>query len=1086
MVIRLVPIFILWVFLMLLGCTPKAAAADRAVTLHWGTHEGLPHTVIKAIVQTPDGCLWVGTQEGLSRFDGDHFTTFTTRNAPELVSNNIYDLKLDGHGTLWIHTNRAVSCYRRGVFTDMSAYLPRSERIVKTWIGRDGKFYAAGTQLYRDDNGLLVPFKGYEAIKEWRDGCQAAPDGTVWLGTDHGSLYQFQNGKVRLVAGAKQLGAGNVNLDCDTRGTVWLTSAKGFFRLSKGRLQTVPAHGSTANFAHAGGNDTGSPAIVCDGEDNVWACDGTTLFQYQQGIFVSLNQTPGAPAVCSRIGTDADGHFFALGPPPVQPAPRKDAIALYYYETGRFIPQIIPSGMLPLWAFPVCVDRDQNLWAGTLNGLELHHPALARTYTAQDGLPAGSVGTLAATNDSAVWMGTSGTGLWRFVNGHFQAVMAPETNHTHVSSLMHDTQGALWAGISSKEVYRVGGKPWTNIRKICQLLAKGSPVISSVVWGPKGEWAASTSAGLVHLVDGRYVFTDTCQNPVLQGTQNRLFIDRQDKVWALGPIGFACFDGDHVTNYGADQGLEKVPAIAVCEASDGTLWFGLWGGGLARVKDGRMTVITYRDGLYSDMVYGIVEDSYDSLWLGTGRGICRIALHDLNRFAEGFSKTIPTRPYGSADGADGGEVIPALNSSVCKDKYGRLWFSCAHGLVEIDPRPLTPTTLPVLVEDITVDDASYAQTRIVEAPPGEGQIAIQYSAVDFTAPDQVQFRYQLEGYDNKWIAAGNRRSAFYTKLPPGTYSLLLQATDTDGHWNTPPTRVTLTLKPHFYQTLWFVIGRDAAAVLLLLAAIGLRLRQIKRHTQVLEQKVAERTELLEQAHEEVLAQNDELQNMQVELEVQNEELSKAQETLALQYEEVQQFKEDLRLKNIILEAANSRLADLATIDGLTGLKNHRAFQERLEQEWTEASRYQIPFSVLLLDVDQFKHYNDTFGHLAGDNVLRQVGQILQDCARDTDFVARYGGEEFVVILPHTDVAGACVLAERYHGAIADAHWPHRAVTISIGASARTPLTPSQAVLLDQADQALYESKEQGRNRVARWVDQSAAGDRREMAGILSA
>lgn len=152
-----------------------------------------------------------------------------------------------------------------------------------------------------------------------------------------------------------------------------------------------------------------------------------------------------------------------------------------------------------------------------------------------------------------------------------------------------------------------------------------------------------------------------------------------------------------------------------------------------------------------------------------------------------------------------------------------------------------------------------------------------------------------------------------------------------------------------------------------------------------------------------------------------------------------------------------------------GLRNHRSFQERLEQEWVSAVRYQTPLSVLLMDVDQFKQYNDAYGHPAGDEVLRQVGQTLQGCARDSDFVARYGGEEFVVILPHTDVAGACALAERYRAAIAEADWPLRPITISIGTAGLTPATRNQAALLEQADQALYQSKKQGRNRVARWL-----------------
>jgi diguanylate cyclase (GGDEF)-like protein/PAS domain S-box-containing protein len=171
-----------------------------------------------------------------------------------------------------------------------------------------------------------------------------------------------------------------------------------------------------------------------------------------------------------------------------------------------------------------------------------------------------------------------------------------------------------------------------------------------------------------------------------------------------------------------------------------------------------------------------------------------------------------------------------------------------------------------------------------------------------------------------------------------------------------------------------------------------------------------------------------------------------------------------------LEAANARLEALATLDGLTGLKNHRAFQERLEREWERALRYNAPLSLLFLDVDMFKDYNDAYGHPAGDQVLKTVAHLLQQHARDTDFVARYGGEEFVVVLPHTDCAGARTVAERLRSAIAAVPWPQRPVTASFGAATRTRAMRSRDALITHADRALYRSKQSGRDRVSHAVD----------------
>ena len=169
-----------------------------------------------------------------------------------------------------------------------------------------------------------------------------------------------------------------------------------------------------------------------------------------------------------------------------------------------------------------------------------------------------------------------------------------------------------------------------------------------------------------------------------------------------------------------------------------------------------------------------------------------------------------------------------------------------------------------------------------------------------------------------------------------------------------------------------------------------------------------------------------------------------------------------------LKDANRLLKEQATTDGLTGLKNHRAFQERMALEYDRSARYHTPLSLLILDVDTFKQYNDCFGHPAGDEVLKTVAQLLQATARTTDMAARYGGEEFVVILPDTDEAGALDAGERVRAAIENAAWDKRAVTVSVGVASMRPDTPDVSTLIAQADQALYVSKEFGRNRVTHY------------------
>ena len=167
-----------------------------------------------------------------------------------------------------------------------------------------------------------------------------------------------------------------------------------------------------------------------------------------------------------------------------------------------------------------------------------------------------------------------------------------------------------------------------------------------------------------------------------------------------------------------------------------------------------------------------------------------------------------------------------------------------------------------------------------------------------------------------------------------------------------------------------------------------------------------------------------------------------------------------------LQTANTRLEALATTDGLTDIKNHRAFQERLVSEVERSVRYGESLSLLLIDVDRFKPFNDTFGHPAGDNALRIVAHILQNCARAADFVARYGGEEFVVILPEADAPGALEAAERFRAAVESHAWEQRAITVSVGIATLQSGRDTPQTLIDHADRALYHAKQSGRNCIS--------------------
>ncbi len=204
------------------------------------------------------------------------------------------------------------------------------------------------------------------------------------------------------------------------------------------------------------------------------------------------------------------------------------------------------------------------------------------------------------------------------------------------------------------------------------------------------------------------------------------------------------------------------------------------------------------------------------------------------------------------------------------------------------------------------------------------------------------------------------------------------------------------------------------------------------------------------------------------------DLGRTQRELAQRNAELEALKVKLEIKQAELIAANARLDALATMDVLTGIANRRAFGARLESECARSKREHSPLSLIMLDVDHFKSLNDTYGHQAGDEILKLMGALLSSTSRTTDLVARYGGEEFAVILANADQTAAKEAAERLRGRIEAARWPHRAVTVSAGIASWGSGGDSASELVRRADQALYFSKEHGRNRATHSLDVSSA------------
>ncbi|WP_301002513.1 ligand-binding sensor domain-containing diguanylate cyclase [Capsulimonas corticalis] len=1007
-----------------------------SVNTIWRTPDGMPQDRVNAILQSRDGYLWLATQDGLARFDGDRFTILDTENTPGLATNGIEQLMQDSTGALWAAGAGGISRIQNGVAVNLTPVTDIESEVRVTcqldptgtlWAEKSGGFYQSVNGRLKEQFSV-AEYAGQIIVKHWAVG----PNGLLWVEQDDGGLLEVHAGKMIHIAvpGAEKHLNSIRSIQCDGNGVVWVGTELGAYTIRNAVLTPVP--GQSAKRAAA--------TIRIDHAGDVWGLIGGTLCQFHCGRFLptpdwqgisvgGIDINSGGDLICRYGDTRDREHPY-------------DGIGLKISKTFVCIRR--SDGLAGV---PTCTIRDTQggVWVGTDNGLDCLRDGNCHTFTERQGLPDTPIQCLFTDAANHLWASAGADGLYRNTGeilGRFQRIGGPDTRITALCQTSYGEILGLWKGRAQQLI----GSRTVDV---------GAKYGNALV-GDAGAIAVSDDGDVWLMGDHEFVRTrgghsvvvpvSTAGNPIFAA-----IVDHAGRLWASGKNNLYCVENDRVQTFSSTEGVPNIPIVAMYADSDGALWFGHKGGGLTRYKNGAFRSITMRDGLYSDGVYQILEDDRHNLWIGSSRGVFRVSLDDLNQRIDKGGSSIRCYPFGPLDGASGGQAYTGRASSACRMRYADLWFSGMQGVVHIDSGNMESTPSPVLIEQIAIDGDLYSGKSQIHAPPGDGNAQFRFTALDYRNPSHLHFRFQLEGFDKHWRETDGTRTATYTNLPPGRYRFHVRCANTDSQW-TVSTSIGLYLRPHYYQTWWFK-GLCALAGIAMLAALVFVPILRRRNSQL--HRMQER--LAGQNDELTLSQN-ELLNSQQMLEAQNEELIAGQQELM----ESQQA----------LEAANSRLRTLATTDGLTGITNHRMFQETLHGEWRRFHRENPPLSMLLIDVDHFKAFNDTYGHPAGDAVLIQVAALLYSNARDTDTVARYGGEEFVIILRNTDAEGARIVGERFRHAIASAEWPRRAITVSIGAATVCDSVASPESLIEAADAALYRSKKLGRNQLSHMFDTS--------------
>jgi ligand-binding sensor domain-containing protein/signal transduction histidine kinase len=720
---------VFWAF----GFVDRAQALDAATNLVvdvWQMDAGLPNNSVTSLLQTKDRYLWIGTSNGLARFDGTHFTTYRSVDNPGLRSNRILCLYEDAGEALWIGTH-------------------------------DGG-------LMRMRHGQLSPFTTVEGLSsDTVLSITGDADGVLWVGTSFG-LNRRLNGQFSTYFKNDGLPDDQVlSLAAAFDSSIIVGTAKGLARIKRGSL---------------GPKVLNDPALAGLQAKCLFESSGGNLYVGGDSGVVRLRKSESGRYAVERLArSDVDCLIERAGGEVWCGTAKGDLL--------RIVPDTEPTSAETVWhcssgVLALCEDVEGNLWVGTgqeglfrLKQRELRlipFPQLSAVnptpccfqtpdgklrfltadktiYGCEDGqmtplakLPLSEevvVQSVFMAPGGELWIGTRSDGLLKYQGGEItRLTQRDELSDNSIQSLCPDDEGGIWVGT------RNGGLNYVKER---QVLRFNTP------WGFNGNYAAVIKR------------------------------DREKRVW-IGTTGdgLFAFSGDHFTSFTDPNGLPSGQIQSLLADDDGVLWVGT-ARGLCRVKDGLVTSLAGRGGLGTDAILQLRSDGQSNLWVGTTSGIFRLRKDELAALAEGTASFVNAVPYGKEDGLPVIQCVADIGFQAESSGACGVWFLTTKGLVVVEPGSLHLNSTPpaIVFEQAKLENEIVPLDGLLQVPPGKERVQFQYNALSLTAPGKIKFRYRLDRYDRDWSEPSSSRTALYPRIPPGTYTFRVIACNNDGVWN---------------------------------------------------------------------------------------------------------------------------------------------------------------------------------------------------------------------------------------------------------------------------------------------------------------
>ena len=1119
---------------------------------------GLNQNSVYSIVQDENGFLWIGTEDGLHRFDGNEMTVYEAIPGSEqgLASDYINGLAAAKDGGLWIATfggglmkyDLATGRFKSFRHEPGNAESLSADNIMSVAPDPDGSVWALGEasidHLGADGSHIEAFAAGERGVPEgvliW---IRTDPEGNIWLATENGLFWMpeggdafrpFETSGYPAETFKGWVGALNIAANGDVLVGI---AQKGVYRID--RLQQVVSRYTV--------EDIGIE------KEQFWP--GNILSTSAGELWISV-------AEAGLFWEDEDtGEFINYRHSPADPWSLSDDVVVSVYE-----------------------DRGGILWFGTLTGgLNKFNPATRafRHYRAQPGdensLPNRLVWSVIEDREGDLWIGTEGglshldrqSGNYRHYRGNRDDPDALVSQY--VSRVYEDSKGNIWAatyyGLSRLD--RKSGTFESHIFSGDEIDdAYYANAINDLVEDSQGQmWLASGEGLVAFEFDAeshpRFKHDPEAPRAPYSAPDDNLFVIEPSAVsgsfWVAGEHGVALFDpvsrefSRHLYRGAELPAFQSINSIF--EEENGTLWIGSDYRLLKVLPDGTVTTVGEADGLPSNNIYEILQDGDGDLWLSTNRGIAEY------RPATGNVRTF--------DVSDGLQSYEFNGNAGFRSRSGEMFFGGINGFNAFYPSRIVERNVKPTVEitgfyrfneEMELARPVYAMDNI-DLSWRDSVIGFEFAVFDFAAPAKGRYRYKLEGFDEQWLEIRGRNHVTYTNLDPGNYTLRVRGANSFGQWSDEEARLDISVEPPPWQTWWAYLLYLLAAMTLVTLVLRFHfVRLAERHQLEGEQQKRQWAETLQQLTHALGSSLDSSEVAEELLEslramlayrkavlyveqgveihvagakgVSTRELEglamlptshsrffaevrygrkpkvftqKEQRIDALQDgmnedarflavpafsrsdefamliigrdappfsdQEIDIVRAFLTQSLVALDNARlfAELQNTATTDTLTQVNNRRYFFELAELEFNRSRRYGRDVSIILIDADNFRELNDTYGRDIGDRALKLIASVCRNNVRHFDIIGRYGGEDFIIMLPETPINVAADVADRLRQSIEairiETHKGELQVTVSVGVAVVSEDVKDLPSLINRADTALYEAKRTGRNKV---------------------